>query len=135
MCKGKTVSLLQVFFIYLQSILHSSRYKINNSSNEKMQQNRRVSFTCCKISVPVMPLPVILHDQVDNGAGPCPLGIWRCTEAHASAGHRDASCLQSWRGFFVCVSGTWGEPVALVWGPLNSQLCSGTAPVLGSVAP
>lgn len=86
-----------LFFIivYLQNILHCSECKINNYTNKKLLQKRRVSFTCCKISVPVTPLHMIFHEQVDHGVGLLPsLGIWRCRETHASAVRRDAVSLQ-----------------------------------------
>lgn len=60
-----------------------------------MLQKRRVSFTCCKISVPVTPLHMMLHEQVDRGVGLLPsLGIWTCRETHVSAVRRDAVSLQ-----------------------------------------
>lgn len=66
--------------IYLQSILCSSRYKINKR-NEKLLQKRRMSCTWCKILMPVMSLHMILNEQVDHGAEPSPsldLEMQRC---------------------------------------------------------
>lgn len=77
---------LAVLPLYLQSILHHSGYRNNNCTNEKFLLERRLSSTCCKISVPVVPLYTLLHEQVDHGAELFPLRNWICREAHAAAG-------------------------------------------------
>lgn len=79
-----------------------------------------------------MPLHMILHEQVDHGAGPFPsLGIWRCREAQASAVHRDAGSLQIWYVGVRQLERTCGGTLET---PQLTAL-SGTAPASGCVAP
>lgn len=87
-----------LFALYLKSSLYRSGYRNNNCTNEKFLQERRLPFTFCKISVPVVPLHTLLHKQVDHGAELFPLGAWRCREAHAPSGMS-----------VVSKSGLWGS--------------------------
>lgn len=75
--------MLALFAFYLQDVLHCSGYRNNNCPNEKFLQERRLSSTCSKISVPVAPLSTLLYEQVNHGAELFP---WICREAHGPVG-------------------------------------------------